>query len=194
MIERQRQELLECARALYHQQMQTSDGGNISVRRDDVGMLIKGSKSSFATCTTADFVVADFDGQLIQGDLPPSKESPLHGAIYRRFTDAGAIVHCHSPCATACAAVMDQLVFSTYHSEIKLILPVKVHDTGSYAVAPQEVEMILAHYDPAGPLPVFLLRKHGLVAVGRDLPNAHNIAELVEETAKIHVLSKMLGQ
>ena len=192
MIEELRRHLQECARALYDHQMQVSDGGNISVRHQERHMLIKGSKSSFSRCRPEDFVVADFDGNKIEGLSEPSKESPLHGAIYRRFADAGAVVHCHSPYATACAAAMDQLAFSTYHSKIKLKMPVKVFDTGSYAVASEDVEKIVSDFDPSGPLPAFLLRGHGLVAIGRDLAQAQNVAELLEETAKIHVLSQFL--
>lgn len=191
MIETLQQQLRTCARTLYRQQMQTSDGGNISMRLEGRRMLIKGSKSSFARCAARDFVVADFEGNLVEGDSAPSKESPLHGAIYKRFSRAGAIVHCHSPYSTACAAVMDQLAFSTYHSEIKLGLPVRVFDTGGYAVAPGQVERIVTEYEPDSPILAFLLRSHGLVAVGKDLTQAQNIAELIEETAKIHVLSRV---
>jgi len=192
MIENLRRTLQDCARALHQQQMQSSDGGNISIRYEGRYMLIKGSQSSFARCEPKDFVVADFDGKRVEGVSEPSKESPLHGAIYRRFPRAGAVVHCHSPFSTACAAAMDQLVFSTYHSKIKLKIPVQVFDTGSYAVAAEDVDRIVAGFDPDGPLPAFLLRAHGLVAVGKDLAQAQNIAELVEETAKIYALSKLL--
>ncbi len=193
MLETLQRQLQVCARSLHRQQMQASDGGNLSLRLERERMLIKGSRSSFGSCTARDFVVADFDGRPTSGDSPPSKESPLHGAIYRRFSAAGAIVHCHSPYATACAAVMDELVFSTYHSEIKLKAPVRVFDTGSYAVAPEDAARIMAGYDADSPFVAFLLRAHGLVAAGKDLRQAQNIAELIEETAKIHVLSRIAG-
>lgn len=193
MLEALQRQLRCCARTLYRQQMQVSDGGNISVRYERDHMLIKGSRSSFGGCGTGDFVVADFDGNLLLGTIEPSKESPLHGAIYRRFKKAGAIVHCHSPFTTACAARMDQLAFSTYHSQVKLKTPVRVFDTGSYAVAPEDVEWILDRYEPDSPILAFLLRSHGLVAVGETLSQAQNIAELLEETAKIHLLSGIIA-
>jgi L-ribulose-5-phosphate 4-epimerase len=193
MLDVLQRQLRNCARSLYRQGMQTSDGGNISMRLEGERMLIKGSNSSFSRCAANDFVIADLEGHLIAGPVPPSKESPLHGAIYRHFAAAKAIVHTHSPYATACAAVMDQLVFSTYHSKYKLGDSVRVFDTGSYSVAPAEVGKIVSGYEPGSTSLAFLLRRHGLVAVGKSLPEAQNIAELLEETAKIHVLSRMAG-
>ncbi len=188
MIKQLQLDLQRCARMLYQQHMQLSDGGNISLRLEGRHMLIKASKSSFSTATYKDFVIADFNGNLIEGERTPSKEGPLHGAIYRRFTDAGAVVHCHSPFATACSLALEQLPFSTYHSEVKLKLPVKVYDTGSYAVLPKDAELIVNHYEPNSSSVAFLLKSHGMVAVGTDLAQAQNIAELIEETAKIFIL------
>jgi ribulose-5-phosphate 4-epimerase/fuculose-1-phosphate aldolase len=85
------------------------------------------------------------------------------------------------------------LPFATYHSEIKLKGVVKVFDTGSYAVPPDFFPEILAQFDAFPDLLAFLLAGHGQVALGRTIREATHTAELVEETAHIAVLGRLLA-
>ena len=183
------QQLMNAARSCSMRQMQTNNGGNLSARYSNNSMVVKASKSSFSSCELEDFVVSDFSGNLIEGERNPSKESILHGKIYRKFPRIGAIVHCHSPYATAFASGNKSLVFSTYHSEIKLKEEVKVFDTKSYYVSEEDAQRIMNEYNSESLFTSFLLKGHGQVAVGETVEEALWIAELVEETAKIHILS-----
>ena len=74
---------------------------------------------------------------------------------------------------------------------MKLGEQVKIFDTGSYSVAPHDIEIILADFDSGCTMLAFLLKSHGLVAASTTLENAQDLAELIEETAKIHILSRM---
>ena len=186
-------ELMDAARRCSIRLMQTNNGGNLSARYSDDSMIVKASKSSFTNCEPDDFVVSDFSGSLLEGSRAPSKESVLHGKIYRKFKRVGAIVHCHSPYATAFASKNKSLVFSTYHSEIKLKEDVKVFDTKSYYVSEDDAERIMDEYNPESQFTGFLLKGHGQVAVGETVEEALCIAELIEETAKIYILSNLAG-
>ena len=185
------QELMNAARSCSMRQMQTNNGGNLSARYSDDSMIVKASKSSFSNCGIEDFVVSDFSGNLLEGTRNPSKESILHGKIYSKFSRVGAIVHCHSPYATAFASGNKSLVFSTYHSEIKLKEEVKVFDTESYYVSEEDAERIMSEYEKESLFTAFLLKGHGQVAVGETVEEALWTAELIEETAKIHILSNI---
>ena len=183
--------LVSAARRCSTRLMQTGNGGNLSMRLSGASMVVKASKCSFETCNSNDFVVSDFYGKKLEGERNPSRESLLHGRIYKRFGRIGAIVHCHAPYATAYAAAMEPLAFSTYHSEVKLKESVKVFDTKSYVVSEQDVDKIMHEYPAESQFAGFLLKGHGLVAVGTDIEDALCVAELIEETAKIHILSKI---
>ena len=56
----------------------------------------------------------------------------------------------------------------------------------------QEIPRILKLFEENPALPGFVLRGHGLVAVGKNAVAAEHAAELIEETAKITVLEQLL--
>jgi len=188
-----KQSLLLVAKKCSDRGMQTGNGGNLSARIPGQElMLIKASEVSFSHMTLDDFVICDFEGNLVEGGGKPSKESRLHGAIYKKLSRVGSIVHCHSPWATGWASTMEALPFSTYHSQIKLKGKVEVFDTKSYAVPPEFFPHILNMFDRQPEAMAFLLKGHGLVALGRNITEAANNADLVEETAHIAVLERLL--
>lgn len=186
-------EELSCAAArLYQNGLQQSDGGNLSARLPGAeAMLVKGTGVDFAGVSAKTLAVTDFDGNVIRGDVEPSKEALLHGALYRALPQVRAVVHCHSPWATACASTGRPLPFATHHARLKLGGPAEVFDTGSYMVPPSAFPDILAFFARAPDAKAFLLKGHGQVAVGETVRAAVHLAELVEETAQIAILSKI---
>ena len=183
-------EILVTAHKFYSLRYQMSDGGNLSVLIPGTAfMLVKGTNMDFGSLDMEALVVADFDGRLVEGSIAPSKESRLHGAIYRAFPDVGAIMHCHSPWATAWAAHHEALEFSTHHARIKLGGHCPVIDTQSYAVKEEHFDRIISMMRQHARMKAFLLRGHGQVAWGNNMREAAMTAELIEETAQIARLS-----
>ncbi len=76
--------------------------GNISVRCDE-GFLITPTGLDYAKLRIDDLVLCDFDGNVLDGNWLPSSEWPIHSSIYQGREDVNAIVHSHSPYATALA-------------------------------------------------------------------------------------------
>ncbi len=184
--------LQQAAERFYRLRYQMSNGGNLSIRiAGKEQMLVKATDVAFDEVGRDTVVVTDFDGNVTLGDKKPSKEALLHGALYRAFPHIGAIMHCHSPYATAWAAAHEQLEFATHHSRLKLGGYVPVFDTRSYAVPkeyfPHILENLANHPDTCG----FLLKAHGQVTLGKDMREAAYLAELVEETAQIAILSQI---
>lgn len=184
------QEMQKAAAKFYALRYQMSNGGNLSVRlpgRDL--MLVKVTDVAFDEVGPETLAVTGFDAVASEGGIRPSKEALLHGAIYRASEGVNAIMHCHSPYATAWAAGHDELEFSTYHSKLKLNGRVPVFDTHSYAVPTEYFPQILDFIARNPGANAFLLRGHGQVTFGRNMREAAYLAELVEETAQISILS-----
>src|ERR1700744_6439480 len=79
--------------------------GNLSERIDDL-VAVTPTGADLATLTSDQVVVVDLDGDAVDGDLLPTSEIELHLGIYRQY-ESGAVVHTHSPYATAVACVLD---------------------------------------------------------------------------------------
>ena len=180
----------QAAHKLYQLRYQMSNGGNLSVRvPNEERMIVKKTDVAFDEVCAETLIVTDFEGNVIEGIGKPSKEALLHGAIYKNIPRAGAIMHCHSPYATAWAANHDSLDFSTHHAFLKFHDKVPVFDTHSYAVPKEyfpEITAFLAEHESSN---AFLLRAHGQVTLANDMRMATYLAELMEETAQISVLS-----
>ncbi len=185
-------EMIKQAKKIYNLSLQMSNGGNISCRvpNEDL-MIVKATDVGFDEISLSNLVVTDFSGNKIEGEKKPSKESLLHGAIYERYKNVGAIFHCHSPFATAYCANNDQLELSTYHASLKLFDYCPVFDTKSYIVPTEYFETIFKTIDENPKMNSFLLRGHGQVTLSDNIKSAAYLAELVEETAKIAILSKI---
>ena len=183
--------LLLQAHKFYALKLQMSDGGNLSVRIPGTEwMIVKGSNADFGSLSMEALTVTDFFGNAVEGSVKPSKESLLHGAMYRQFAGIGAVLHCHSPWATAFAAKHEELSFATHHARLKLGGACPVFDTQSYVVPEEYFPSILSAMEQRPPMRAFLLRGHGQVAWGETMRAAAMTAELVEETAMIALLSQ----
>lgn len=78
--------------------------GNVSgFDKDSQLVVIKPSGVSYDTMKWQDMVVVDLQGNVVDGDLKPSSDTPTHIELYKAFADKGinGIVHTHSEEATA---------------------------------------------------------------------------------------------
>ena len=94
--------IVATAQAMERAGLAPNRSGNVSCRFDG-GLLITPSGVPYAEMCAADIVALDLAGVVRSGTRTPSSESPFHTAIYRARPDAEAIVHTHSPQATALA-------------------------------------------------------------------------------------------
>lgn len=93
--------------------------GNVSARDAETGLVvIKPSGVDYDTMTADDMVVLDLDGNIIEGRLNPSSDTPTHLELYRAFPNVGGIVHTHSTNAVAWAqAGRDIPAYGTTHAD-----------------------------------------------------------------------------
>jgi L-ribulose-5-phosphate 4-epimerase len=190
-----KKDLIAAAKRFYAAKFQMGNGGNMSARIPGKDlMLVKATEVSFSELSDDTLIVCDFDGKAVEGAFKPSKESLLHGALYRKIPWCMAIMHCHSPWAVGWAASGKDLEFATYHAALKLKAPVRVFDTKSYAVPADYFPRILSFFDEFPEARAFLLKGHGQVALGKDVWDAAFNAELVEETAQIAVIGNLLAR
>lgn len=182
-----RGELADVCRRLYERGLVTSVAGNVSARE---GSRVYITPTGFAldAVTPGDVVVTDLEGRLLEGRHRPSSELPLHLAVYRAGPGLRAVVHTHSPVATAFSVRGEGLAPVTTEAEMLLgeVPLVPYAPPGSDALG----EAVAAR---VGGCRAVLLERHGVVAWGDDLREAYHRAELAEETARVHLLLRLLA-
>ncbi len=104
MLESLKQEVLEANLLLPKHQLVTFTWGNVSgIDREQNLVVIKPSGVPYETLKAEDLVVVDLEGNVVEGGLRPSSDTPTHLALYKAFPEIGGVVHTHSPWATSWA-------------------------------------------------------------------------------------------
>lgn len=187
------EKLVIASKRAYNRGIQTGSGGNVSARiPGEEKMLVKASGGSLGDCTPEGFLITDFDGNLIEGEGKPTREALLHGYIYRMRPDVHAVVHVHSPYAIGWSSSKKDLPRVTWHSKLKVPADYPTLDVHAAMVRPEDVPMVEEMFAKNPDIPAFLLADHGVVAMGKDPLGAEHNAELVEETAQVAILDKLV--
>jgi len=184
-----RLEILHFGKMLHDRGLIAATDGNISVRLNEVSVLVTPTCISKGMMSTDDLLVVDMHGRRISGFRDVTSEIAMHMTIYRMRSDVNAIVHAHPPTATAfaaCGLALDQALIS----EVLLSLgPVPL---AHYATpGTSELSESLLPYIPGHD--AVLMANHGVVTYGTDLMQAYMNMETVEHFAKIALVVKQLG-
>lgn len=182
-----REEMVILGASLFNRGFASGSGGNMSVRMPDGCILATPTNSSLGRLVPERLSKLKPDGTLVSGDLP-SKESFFHLALYTAKPECGAVVHLHSSHAVAlsCLSDLDQ------NDVIRPFTPYYVMKVSPLPLLPYfkpgspEIAAILT--EKASHAHCFLLANHGPVVTGKNLEEAVNIAEELEETAKLFFL------
>ena len=89
-----REEICRLGRSLFERGLTPGSSGNISAKLDD-GWLVTPTNASLGSLDPARLSRLDAQGRLVSGDAP-TKEVPLHTALYQTRGAARAVVHLHS--------------------------------------------------------------------------------------------------
>lgn len=179
-----REEVCSSAKAMYVAGFATGSSGNVSMRVGD-HVMITASGIPYAKLRVDQIIEIDFDGTVFSGQGDPSSEWRMHTAIYARRGDVGAIVHTHSPIATAAAIALPSL--PVLHDEGRILfgdtIPVSEHH------APGTWELANAVADALKGSRAVLVANHGVVGVGATLDEAFEVAVKIEEIAHLYLLA-----
>jgi L-fuculose-phosphate aldolase len=170
--------LIETARRLDALGFMPSKSGNVSVRIEG-GFRVTPSSLPYAALEEADLVDVALDGRVIAGHRRPSSEWRLHAEIYAARPGLGAIVHTHSPRATAISCARRGL--PAFHYMIALAGGDDIR-CAAYATF-GTAELALSALPALADRRACLLANHGVVALGSSLAAAETLAREVENLA-----------
>ena len=187
-----KKDLAQFSRLSYDRGLVAARGGNLSIRIPGTErVLITPSGISLRDITPDIIIEVDIHGNLLRGkkNLKPSKETPFHTSIYRIRSDVMAIAHVHPPFSTALSLKDKPFPLLTAPGMVNLVkVPlVEFALMGTKELCDYVSEAAKQNME----VKALLLKGHGVIAMGSDLASAYYIADLVEDNAKVALLSSI---
>jgi L-fuculose-phosphate aldolase len=183
-----KRDLIQVCHLMYERSYVVSSDGNVSVRLDDGRNLATPTMTCKGRMTEDLIAVTDLDGRALN-ERRASSELAMHLLIYRERPEIKAVCHAHPPNGTAFAVAglaIDQPILS----EVILTLgcvPLADYGTPSTDELTLAMQPLVKHHN------ALLMANHGAVAYGENLWQAWDRLETLEHTAKIAILSRVLG-
>ncbi len=168
--------------------------GNVSgIDREKGLVVIKPSGVDYDSMKPEDMVVVDLNtGEVVEGDLRPSSDTPTHLAIYRAFPEVGGVVHTHSTYATAWAQAGRDIpnIGTTQADYFHDAIPCTPDMTREEVMGDYELEtgnVIVRRFEGMNPIhtPGVLVKNHGPFAWGKTPSEAVHNAVVMEQVAKM---------
>lgn len=190
ILEELRAHVLQTALFLPKYNLVWMAGGTVCARDPQTGyVVVTPSGLDYERLTPNDMIVTDMDANLVEGKFRPSVALNLWIGFMRARSELNAVVHTHSPYATA---------FSIVYQSI----PVITETMADWFGQPVPVTRYLSVEDPDFPtLPVevmgngyaVLLGNHGPITVGKTLEHALERAVTLEEAARTYSIARTIS-
>lgn len=199
MLENLKQAVLEANLELPRKGLVTYTWGNVSgIQRETGLVVIKPSGVPYEELKLEHLVVVDLEGNVVEGKLNPSSDTPTHLEIYKCFKDVGGVVHTHSRWATLWAQAGKGIpAFGTTHADYFYgEIPCTRKMTAEEISKEYEKEtgnVIIETFEDKNPnyIPGVLVNNHGPFTWGKDAHEAVHNSVVLEEVAMMafHSLS-----
>ncbi|MBI9043284.1 MAG: class II aldolase/adducin family protein [Anaerolineaceae bacterium] len=191
LLEKLRQDVLDAARSLKILELAWMEGGAVSARDPETGyIIVTPSGMDYEKISAKDLIIVDLDMNIIEGKYRPSVATNLWNEIFRVRQDVHALVHSHSPYATA---------FSVINQPIPIITETQADWFGKpITVAPyahiEDAHFLTAPVEYLGDGFGVLLGQHGPITVGKTIHEAVERAVTLEEASKTFYIAKVIGE
>ena len=200
MLEELKQKVFEANLDLVKYGLVTFTWGNASaIDRKSGLVVIKPSGVGYDVMRPDDMVVVDLEGNVVEGSLRPSSDTPTHLVLYKAFPNIGGVVHTHSTYATSWAQAGRDIPnigtthSDSFHDDIPCTRNMKKAEVfGEYEKETGNV--IVERFNGMDPddTPAVLVRNHGPFTWGADAAEAVHNAVVLEEVAKMAFISSTI--
>lgn len=203
MLEALKEEVFQANMELPRQGLIKYTWGNVSGVDCEQGLfVIKPSGVDYETLKASDMVVCNLDGEVVEGELNPSSDTPTHAVLYRNYPEIGGVVHTHSTWATIWAqAGLDVPAMGTTHADTfygkvpcARFLTAEEIDTGYEEETGNVIVKTFKerNIDPQQ-VPGVLLHGHGPFTWGKDANSAVMNAVVLDEVCKTNLFARQLN-
>ncbi len=192
LLEELRQRVCRAHALLPANQLVAWTSGNVSGRDSATGyIVIKPSGLPYSELTSANMVVIDENGAVVEGSLSPSSDAASHCYIYRNMPQVFGVTHTHSRYATAFAAVGKEIpcVLTAIADEFGGSIPCgDFQPIGGDEIGREVVRVAQGSHSPA-----ILLKNHGVFTYGASAESAVKAAVMTEDAAAAVWMAMQIG-
>ena len=183
-------EIIAAGRRLAGRGLISAHSGNISCKVGPQAVLITAAGLDKGALTEQDILCIDRQGRPLKtaAGRRPSSESGLHLALYEAYPHIAAIVHAHPPYATALGLTGRPWDWQLLEEAALLLGPVAQVQRRPAGSA----ELAAAAVAAAAGVNALLLAGHGAVSWGESIEQALRRMEILEHTAQVMLLSRLL--
>ena len=182
-------EIIRFSKMLNSKNLSALRSGNISARYKD-GFLITPSGKKYSSLKNKDIVFVSLDGKFNKKKGIPSSEWKFHQDIYRHKSDAKAIVHAHSTCATAVSTHKRGIPSFHYMVAMAVGHDIKCAKYATFGTRELSKNILKALKGRKA----CLISNHGQIAFEENLSKAFELAEEVENISLQYITSLKLGK
>lgn len=186
-FESEKKLIVETAHELVRKGFLMATGGNLSMRvANKEAFAITPSNYDYMKMTPEDVCILDFDLNMLEGQLKPSVESAMHGAIYQVRADVNAIVHTHQVYTSALTLIKSPIP-ALFDEQARFlgrsveIIPYAPSGTG---MLKSTVAKHVKNHNNA-----FMMQNHGALVFGHDMERAVHNVEILEKCAMAYLLA-----
>ena len=182
-------EIIRYSKMLNTKRLSALRSGNISIRYKN-GFLITPSGKKYSTLKNKDIVFVSLDGEFDKKKGTPSSEWKFHQDIYIKKKDAQAIVHTHSTNATALSVHKKPIPAFHYMVALAGGNDIKCAKYATYGTRELSKNILKALNNRKA----CLIANHGQIAFDKNLPDAFELAQEVENLSLQYITALKLGK
>ncbi len=179
--------IVETAQSLVQKGYLMATGGNLSLRiAEQNAFAVTPSNYDYMKMTADDVCILDFNLNPLEGELKPSVESAMHGAIYQVRGDVNAVIHTHQVYASALTLIKSPIP-ALFDEQTRFlgrsvdIIPYAPSGTG---MLKNTVAKHVKNHNNA-----FMMQNHGALVFGHDMERAVHNVEILEKCSLAYLLA-----
>jgi len=191
MLDEVRKDVYRALMGLPESGLVMGTSGNVSGKKDD-RVVIKPSGVAYEELSPSNLVVVDLSGNVVEGELKPSVDTPAHLHIYNSTENLGGIVHTHSTYATAFAAMGRDIPL--YLTEQGDLFGTGIPVSDYVPPGDEAIGVEFSEKAAGGRVKAILMKQHGVFTAGPAPTEALKAAITVEHAAHVSYVAESGGE
>lgn len=178
-------EIIFWGKELYDKELVISTSGNISIKVNNK-IYITAHNAYLGYLNEDNIILLDEKGNILEGKGEPTTEKKLHLSIYENLPDKNVVIHAHPSYTSYFYNYFDKLETPTFEEKLYL---------GNIGIVPQnsptvvDVKPVINAFDINS---IVVLKRHGVVAAGKDFKSVFSLIYLLENNAKLNLICNSL--